>query len=143
MGRMSRIEILDCTLRDGGYVNEWNFGESAIKAINTSLDAAGIDIVECGFLMEGVHNDNCSLFNSIEMVQRVIPKTRHKSMYVAMIATGKNEIDPSKISPNNGEAIDGIRLSFHIHEIEKALDWGEKIKEKGYKLFMHEVTPKS
>ena len=47
---MKNIKILDCTLRDGGYCNEWLFGrENTIKIID-GLVKAGIDIVECGFL---------------------------------------------------------------------------------------------
>ncbi len=35
---MNKIELLDCTLRDGGYINDWFFGESAIKFILKKLE---------------------------------------------------------------------------------------------------------
>ena len=44
------LQVLDCTLRDGGYVNNWEFGRHAICSILEKLDAGGIDMVECGFL---------------------------------------------------------------------------------------------
>ena len=47
---MSKIQILDCTLRDGGYVNDFTFGKYGIKKIISQLTNAGFDIVECGFL---------------------------------------------------------------------------------------------
>ena len=34
---MNKIHLLDCTLRDGGYVNEWNFGKDNINEIFHSL----------------------------------------------------------------------------------------------------------
>lgn len=46
---MRKIEILDCTLRDGGYVNNWRFGRNAIIKIIQQLTNAGVEIVECGF----------------------------------------------------------------------------------------------
>ena len=46
---MSNIKILDCTLRDGGYVNNWNFGKETIEAISKYLAEAGVDIIEVGF----------------------------------------------------------------------------------------------
>ncbi len=49
---MSSIQVLDCTLRDGGYCNQWKFGYENIKKIVTGLMEANIDIVECGFLTE-------------------------------------------------------------------------------------------
>ena len=47
---MSTIRLLDCTLRDGGYVNDWKFGFENIRDIVESLVQAGTDIVEVGFL---------------------------------------------------------------------------------------------
>lgn len=44
------IQILDCTLRDGGYVNDWRFGRRNIASILDKLEKANIDIIECGFL---------------------------------------------------------------------------------------------
>ena len=43
------MKILDCTLRDGGYINNWDFGEDGIRLILNNLISAGIDYIECGF----------------------------------------------------------------------------------------------
>ena len=45
---MNNIKILDCTLRDGGYVNNWDFGCKNIAQIITNSVNAKIDFVECG-----------------------------------------------------------------------------------------------
>ena len=47
---MRQISLLDCTLRDGGYVNDWKFGRINIASIFERLVDANIDIVEVGFL---------------------------------------------------------------------------------------------
>ena len=49
---MKQIKLLDCTLRDGGYVNDWNFGHDNIVNIFERLISAGVDILEIGFLDE-------------------------------------------------------------------------------------------
>lgn len=49
---MGRIQLLDCTLRDGGYVNDWNFGHNNLISIFERLVNARIDIVEVGFIDE-------------------------------------------------------------------------------------------
>ena len=51
------IQLLDCTLRDGGYVNDFRFGKNGIKKIIRQLTLAGIDIVECGFLEDGEYDE--------------------------------------------------------------------------------------
>ena len=42
----NRIKVLDCTLRDGGYVNDWKFGDDNAKAIVNELSSTGIDYIE-------------------------------------------------------------------------------------------------
>ena len=66
------IEILDCTLRDGGYVNLWDFGLANIKKILDKLASSNIDIIECGFLKnDKVYGDDFSIFN-IEQLKTMI-----------------------------------------------------------------------
>ena len=47
---MKNIKVLDCTLRDGGYVNDWNFGFDNAKKIISLLEKAKIDYIEIGYL---------------------------------------------------------------------------------------------
>ena len=133
------IQILDCTLRDGGYINDWRFGRNTIASILDKLERAHIDIIECGFLTGMVQDEDCSLFGSVDAVERVLPKRRRESMYVAMIAIGEKELHPSELTPYDGTGIEGIRLTFHQDEIEQAVQWAQIIMEKGYKVFMQPV----
>ena len=49
---MGDVKLLDCTLRDGGYVNDWEFGHDNLISVFERLADAGIDIIEVGFLDE-------------------------------------------------------------------------------------------
>lgn len=134
---MNRIHILDCTLRDGGYINHFRFGFSSIRKMIKRLSQASIDIIECGFLKSGVKDKDLSLYGSVEEITQVIEEKNKNSMYVAMIQYGA--ISPEEISPYDASSIDGIRLTFHEHEIEGAFALGKIIMEKGYQLFMQPV----
>ena len=46
---MNKIKILDCTLRDGGYYNNWDFNDSIVKKYLSAMSTAKVDIVEIGF----------------------------------------------------------------------------------------------
>lgn len=133
------IRILDCTLRDGGYINDWKFGRDTIVSILDKLDQAHIDIIECGFLTGMVKDAECSLFESAEAIEAVLPKRERNSMYVAMIAIGEKELDPLKLEPYRGTGIEGIRLTFHKKEISQAVSWAQILMEKGYRVFMQPV----
>ena len=127
-------QILDCTLRDGGYINDWRFGKKTIISILDRLERANIDIIECGFLTRMVKDEACSLFNDIAQIEAVLPKKERTAMYVAMIAIGEKELHPSELSPYDGKSIEGIRLTFHKEEIDQAIQWADIIMEKGYKV---------
>lgn len=134
---MNRINILDCTLRDGGYINHFCFGEQVIKNIIKKLSKASIDIIECGFLRSGEFDKDCSLFGSVQDIKRVIGKKNPNLLYVAMIQYGA--ISEEEIAEYDGTSIDGIRVTFHEHEIEQSFILGKKLIEKGYKVFMQPV----
>ncbi len=133
------IQVLDCTLRDGGYINDWHFGRRTIAAILDKLERAHIDIIECGFLTGMVQDPERSLFGSADDIQAVLPQRERKAMYVAMIAIGEKELHPAKLAPCDGKSITGIRLTFHQDEIDQAVEWAKIIMGKGYEVFMQPV----
>lgn len=135
---MSQVKFLDCTLRDGGYINQWKFGRDTIRDMLNRFSKAGVDIVECGFLTEQPKEENQSLFHSVEEINALLPKNSD-SLFVAMIAIGEKEMNPSALSPAVEGGLGGIRLTFHPEEMDKAFCYGEMIQQKGYKLFMQPV----
>jgi 4-hydroxy 2-oxovalerate aldolase len=134
---MSAVKVLDCTLRDGGYVNNFNFGEQAIKTIISKLSQSSIDIVECGFLKQYAFSKDKTLYGNTKVIKDFIGNKKDNIMYVAMIAYG--DIPNKDIEPCDGKSIDGIRITFHKHEIEEAFILGEQLINKGYKVFMQPV----
>ena len=47
---MNNIKLLDCTLRDGGYLNDWEFGHDNLISIFERLVSSGTEIIEIGFI---------------------------------------------------------------------------------------------
>ena len=134
---MNNIKILDCTLRDGGYINDFNFGHSVIKSVIKKLSEASIDIVECGFLRSGEFNPDKTLFSNVETIKNILGEKNSSTMYIAMVQYGK--ITADEISPYNGSSIDGIRVSFHENEIAPALVLVQELIDRDYKIFLQVV----
>ncbi|HIX68619.1 MAG TPA: aldolase catalytic domain-containing protein [Candidatus Anaerostipes excrementavium] len=134
---MNKISVLDCTLRDGGYVNDFNFSKQTIQTMITKLGKAHIDIIECGFLRDVDYQEDRSVYSRIEQITPFITPKRKHSMYVAMIVTGT--IQPSKIVPRTKDTIDGIRITFHKKEMDEAFTLGYALMDKGYEVFMQPV----
>lgn len=104
------VRILDCTLRDGGYVNAWNFGEKIIGRIVGNLTDAGIDFVEIGFLQSKPYTPDKTLFRAVAEFAPFIPAKRRKTKYFGMITFGDYQLDD--IPENDGSSVDGFRIIF-------------------------------
>lgn len=137
---MNKMQVLDCTLRDGGYCNQWQFGFKNIKKITQSLTDARIDIVECGFLTEKIdkYDSDITKFNTLEQLAKVIPEKRKNANYVAMVNYGEYNVDSLPVY--DGKSIDGIRVAFHKKQLKPALEMCKVIKAKGYKVFIQAMV---
>ena len=71
------------------------------------------------------------------IIKNTIGTKNPNLMYVAMIQYGA--ISNEEISVCDGTSIDGIRITFHEHEIDSAFVLGRQLSEKGYKVFMQPV----
>jgi 4-hydroxy 2-oxovalerate aldolase len=67
---MKSIKLLDCTLRDGGYINDWNFGKEAIKNIGNNIILSGIEFFEIGFLKDQEYDENIAIFDGNQNIKK-------------------------------------------------------------------------
>lgn len=141
--KMGLISFLDCTLRDGGYINDWRFGNLTIRSVISRLDAAGVDYIEVGFLDSRQKYDNeRSMFPDIPSITKTLGSVKPKNAkLVAMIDYGT--FDESLLVPSEDSPLYGIRLIFTKDRITPALEYAKKIKAQGYQLFLNLVSTSS
>lgn len=136
---MNKVQVLDCTLRDGGYCNNWQFGFENAKKITSGLVEANVDIIECGFISHRIeYNPDSTIFPNIKKVSTVIPEKREGKLFVSMLNYG--EYDVNKLTNYDGTSVDGLRVAFHKKNYVEALDVCKKIKEKGYLVFIQAMV---
>lgn len=142
---MKNIQVLDCTLRDGGRIFDCKFKDNIIYDVISELTNARIDIVEVGFLRDKsliTYNHNSTFFNEIANMKPFIPINQNETCYVAFIDFGMFDI--SKLEKCDGYSITGIRVGFTKEQFDTKLDEIKNIcniiKNKGYKLFIQSVN---
>lgn len=135
---MKGIKILDCTLRDGGYINDWKFGYNVIKDIIKQLIQTRIEIIEVGFLIDREYDRESSVFSSLLDIKEIISPKSKEIEYVAMIKLG--EFPADKILPNDGDSVDSLRVIFKKNQVNEAYEYCEKVKDKGYKIYAQLVA---
>ena len=142
---MNNISVLDCTLRDGGYVNDWRFGENVIEDILHKLCRTNVDILEIGFLRNEPYNPNRVVFPSMEQVQKLSGKLKRKGSKpkLAVMAEIAHPIPLDMIEPSEMNDIDIIRVivwkSKHINgktvdALQDSYAYCKEIVKKGYQL---------
>lgn len=132
---MSKIKVLDCTLRDGGYINDWNFGREKAKIIVDLLQKSNLDYIEVGFLTTKKSTEDQTLLDSFDRIETFLPKDYDKNRLFVMITYGEFSIE--EVPEVNDSPVRGIRVIFKKAKREEALDYCKEIKKKGYKLFIN------
>lgn len=136
---MKKVQVLDCTLRDGGYCNDCQFGFENEKKIISGLIESNIDIIECGFFLNTIeYVRGESRFTSMEQIAEVIPANREGKLFVALADHGK--FDPEMLPEYDGTSLDGLRVAFHKKNRIEGIEDCIKVKAKGYKVFVQAMV---
>jgi 4-hydroxy 2-oxovalerate aldolase len=134
---MKHIKVLDCTLRDGGYVVNHIFGDKTIKGIIKKLCKAKVDVIECGFLKDVEYKPGSTTFKKVEEIRKYIPKEKNGTSFVAMIDYGRYSID--NLSDYDGTSVDALRDCFFKKDRYNALEFSKELMAKGYKVYIQPV----
>ena len=125
-----KIQLLDCTLRDGAYIVDSNFGTASMKGIISHLQDASVDIIEVGWLKDKPHQEGTSFYHVPADAEQYITNKNPNALYVAMIDW--NRYDDSVLPPYDGKSIDAVRVVFPHGKHKEGIEIGLRIREKGY-----------
>lgn len=140
------IKLLDCTLRDGGFMNNWEFGYAPIKDIITQIEKTNVEIIELGFLKDEEHYDrNRTVFNSVDQIGAMIPDKKPGVTYTIM-EDAPFALPLEKVKAREEGSVDTFRIVLwkNIHDktgklvdcLEDGYAYCRGIAEKGYRLFL-------
>ncbi len=132
---MQSIKLLDCTLRDGGYVNNWHFGRSVLNDIVRKLLLSKTDVIECGYLsVSSSGNPDVARYSSIDDAHRVLSYTEEGGAdFAVMINYGEYPIDLLQAAPPNAPI---LRVAFHKKDLVPAFDYLKGLQSLGYRFYV-------
>ncbi|HOE68543.1 MAG TPA: aldolase catalytic domain-containing protein [Candidatus Omnitrophota bacterium] len=129
-----QIKVLDCTIRDGGLMNNHTFDDRFVREIYRTISRAGIDYMEIGY------KNSRKLFESgkygawkfceDEAILRVIDGIESRTKLSVMVDVGRvdmNDIQPKKKSP-----VSMIRTACYVQDVDKAIHLANEFAGKGY-----------
>lgn len=131
----SEIRVLDCTVRDGGLMNDHGFDDEMVKAIYTACVEAGIDYMELGYKASkrifAPSDYGRWKFCDEDDVRRVVCEN-DTSLKLSVMADAERTDYHTDILPHDQSVIDMIRVATYMHQIPTALDMVKDAHDKGY-----------
>ena len=136
----NKINLLDCTLRDGGYYNNWFFEKNLINEYLKVMDLIKIDYVEIGFrFLDKVKTKGPCAYSEESFLNTLkIPKNLKLGVMVnASDYVGRKniiEIAKKNFKLKKNSLISLVRLACHHHEVKEVLPLINWLKSSGYKV---------
>jgi len=135
VGFRKELKVLDCTIRDGGLMNNSCFDDVVVKAVYDACVAAGIDYIELGY------KNSDKIFSKDkygdwrfckEDALKRITEGKKTDLKIAVMADAEKCDYKNDIVQKSESAIDLIRVATYIHQIPLALDMVKDANDKGY-----------
>jgi 4-hydroxy 2-oxovalerate aldolase len=133
------IKILDCTVRDGGLINDHAFDDAFVKAVYEADVAAGIDYIEFGYKASKAIYSQSKFgpwkFCDEDALRRVVGENA-TNLKISVMADAERTDYHTDILPKDQSVIDSIRVACYIHQIPLAMDMVQDAHDKGYETMM-------
>lgn len=134
ISKTNHCKIVDCTIRDGGLVNNWDFSVEFVQYLYKSLNEAGVDYMEIGYknspkLLKGADSAGPWRFLDDAFLKQVIPN-KGQTKLSALVDIGR--VDENDILPRSESLLDLIRVACYIQDVDKALELVNVFHERGY-----------
>ncbi len=129
------IKVLDCTIRDGGLMNNHHFADETVKAVYDACVAAGVDYMELGYkasrkgIKVGEHG--CWKYCVEDDLRRIVGEN-DTDLKLCVMADAERCDYHEDILPKKDSVIDMIRVATYINQIPTALDMVSDAHDKGY-----------
>ena len=129
-----QLKVLDCTIRDGGLMNNHQFSDEFVRGIHKALVDAGVDYMEVGYKADKklFSPSEYGIWKSCdeEDLNRFFDGVEKGIKLSVMADVGRT--NESDIAPREKSLIDLVRVACYIHQIPAALDMVKDAKDKGY-----------
>jgi len=128
------IKVLDCTIRDGGLMNNWQFDDNFVKNIYNACVASGVDYMEIGYKSSekaySRKENGPWKFCDEKDLRKIVGDNKTSLKLSAMADIGRIEADD--IAPKSESVIDMIRVASYVNQVDKAIWLAEHCMDKGY-----------
>jgi len=140
------LKVLDCTIRDGGLINNYHFSDEFVKAIYAATAAAGVDYMEIGKKLcesEEYTREKYGKWNFCDEddIRRVVESYEGDYHPVLAVMYDVGRVDTDALPPVDQSVIGMIRTACYVADIDKGLDLVKRTKDLGYETTLNIMAP--
>lgn len=135
----SKVKVLDCTMRDGGYYNSWDFPKSIVERYIGAMSSAGVDIIEIGLrsLKNSSFKGAYAYCTDDFLSSLPIPESITLGVMIngaEIVGVNDQNSVLKKLFPNDASnsPVSLVRIACHVHEFLDALPACKWLKDRGY-----------
>jgi 4-hydroxy 2-oxovalerate aldolase len=140
------IKVLDCTIRDGGLINNSQFTDEFVRAVYQALGAAGVDYMEIGYKGDrkiySPAEYGCWKHCQEEDIRRIVGENK-TGLKLSAMADAERTNYHEDFLPKSKSVLDMIRVATYIHQIPAALDMIKAAHDKGYETTLNLMSVSS
>lgn len=131
------LKVLDCTIRDGGLINDHKFDDGFVRAVYQACVESGIDYMEIGYKaskkIAARDKFGAWKFCDEDDVRRIVGDNPTHLKLSVMADAGKSDWH-TDILPKDQSVLDVIRVAFYVHQVAEAIDMIKDAADKGYEV---------
>lgn len=131
------IKVVDCTLRDGGIVNDFKFDDEFVKDLYKANIAAGVDYMEFGYKASkeifNVEDFGKWKFCDEESIREIVGDNDTDLKIAVMADVGRTDYKKD-IIPKKDSVIDMIRVATYVNTIPAAIEMINYCADLGYEV---------
>ncbi|MBS1259126.1 MAG: 4-hydroxy-2-oxovalerate aldolase [Candidatus Scalindua arabica] len=132
-----KIKVLDCTIRDGGLINNYHFTTDLVKAVYAAACDSGIDIIEIGKKLcesDEYTREKYGKWNFCDEddIKQVVDAHECEDPPVLAVMYDVDRVDISSLLPSEQSVIGMVRTACYVPDIDKGLDLVKRSKDLGY-----------
>ena len=135
VGYRPDIKVLDCTIRDGGLMNDHHFDDKIVKAVYHTCLEAGIDYMELGYKASkkifSPSQYGTWKYCDEDALRRIVGENETDLKLTAMADAERTDYYED-ILPSKDSVLDTIRVATYIHQMPTAIDMIKDAHDKGY-----------
>ena len=130
------IKVLDCTIRDGGLMNDHGFEDALVQAVYRACIEGGIDYMEIGYKtssrIAARNRYGAWKFCREEDLRRIAEDHDDNTLKLSVMADAERTDYHTDILPSDESVVDMVRIATYIHQLATALDMIKDAHDKGY-----------